>query len=865
MMKCWDHYAVVVILCFLFIENVDSFMFVQKSAQIRSKGASWKAESSEDTPDQRTKPPRNQKREPYTIGDLRRELLSNPAQFQAATTATKSKSRRTRKRVESPKQQYLYASQRLQLQQKPSNPKSEAMTEERSDDSTAIPSNSTASANPDLAFARELGLIPSAQHCDPCPHEQPKIMGSIRVHNEDDESPVRAYILEKPAGWAILGSSVKKAISSAAKRSDVPSVGKKPLPTKKKTTGTPMEEQDRERYTKRVSVKNDDGSFGGHMEYNELDVLALLSPEELEEYQADVVLETRSASRSTSDESDEEDDPSEDDADAMLIHAGSVDEDACRDAADSDTPNEDVVLSEQTLANLQRIAARTSDTSAQASFAVVARPSVVSWLKEHLAAAGTPIRGGSYWTALAGAVEVDDTGLVLLCPKSCMQNVGIEVIEYVAAVGSGGSLNPSLSNKNKSKLSISQETVRMEVLTKLRRVQTVKVLIPDRLSSCSNVVNLCQEQFKDGIRGDAVANPLDRRAPRRLIHCRGMSISSLTQEDTIAAETECLPDDIAVLAERRNHLEYKQGSFLGRSSLKQNPLTTAYREVNGAADGFPGWTVDRYGDWLSVYHDTKYPKGPLPSIHDGNTLGVYYLESNPDRSSMGTEGEIRPRLLEGRPAPDLFPIVENGVTFLVSLNRDLSTGIFLDQRLHRGWLRRNCGPNTRVLNCFAHTGAFSVAAASAGASTVSLDLSKKWLNRLPEQLMANGIAFDDRHDCIYGDCFDWLTRLSKRNELYDIVILDPPSTSIGQKRKRWSIQDMDELVALAVGLVKKGGVLWTTTNSASMPATKFARLCRKGFVDAGVSNAKLERVQPMPADFPCVGSQQVKNLVWRIQ
>ena len=120
------------------------------------------------------------------------------------------------------------------------------------------------------------------------------------------------------------------------------------------------------------------------------------------------------------------------------------------------------------------------------------------------------------------------------------------------------------------------------------------------------------------------------------------------------------------------------------------------------------------------------------------------------------------------------------------------------------------------------------------------------------------------HDCIYGDCFDWLVRLAKRKELYDIVILDPPSTSIGQKRKRWSIQDIDELVALAVPLVKKGGFLWTTTNSGSLPITKFVRLCHKGLVDAGVQNAKLERIQPMPTDFSCVGPQPVKNLVWRI-
>ena len=233
---------------------------------------------------------------------------------------------------------------------------------------------------------------------------------------------------------------------------------------------------------------------------------------------------------------------------------------------------------------------------------------------------------------------------------------------------------------------------------------------------------------------------------------------------------------------------------------------------------------------------------------------------------MGSDRETRPRLLEGRPAPDLFPILENGVTYLVSVDRDLSTGLFLDQRPQREWLTRNCRTGTRVLNCFAHTGAFSVAAAVAGACTVSVDVSHKWLDRLPAQFEANHVVLDERHDCIYGDCRDWLARLARRNERYDIVILDPPSTSIGQKNgKRWSVtRDMDELVAMAAKLVQKGGLLWTSTNHASLSATKFARLCRQGLDDAGLPNAKLERIQPMPADFPSIGCQPVKNLVWRI-
>jgi 23S rRNA (cytosine1962-C5)-methyltransferase len=867
---------------------------------------------------------------PVTAGDIRRELLRNPAPFfdalQEASRVSKNKSRRTRKRVDQPQQQYVYASQKQQQQQQQQSKKVNVIdasekgndvmikSDEESNASTKVMTTTdrvNTSTNSDLTLAKLYGMIPSTQHCDPIPYEVPKIVAYIRVSNpkSDDADDIdntnvgatattaMAYMIEKPMGWSILGTKASSSSSSISTPS---------RDTIATTTTTKSNPNRRDKHTttiKRVSVKNDDGSFGGYMEYNEADVLALMTPEEMEDYTEQTQSEASTAIRnsnnkvsspsttttptaidpqssvsinlalapSTMDNTNDFGDVNENDSSSLNVS----DVNESEESTELD-PNTDI--DPKTLANLRRIIARSASststtTDTMASFASTTRPSVISWLKEIKAAEGTPIRGGNYWTAMAGAVDVDDTGLVLLCPKANTNNVCIEYAEYVAVVGNGGVLDPTANKSDKvdvNKKSNMPETATVEVIAKLRRgrgddtVETVKVTIPERASTCSNVIRLCQEQCQDGIRGDPASSPFDRRAQRRLIHCNAMSISSHTYDDTIEMETDRLPDDIAVLSERRNHLEYKNGSFLGRSTLRDNPHTTAYREINGAADGFPGWTVDRYGDYLLAYHDTKHPRGPLPSIHDGNTIGVYYLETKANRSTMGSELDARPRLLEGRPAPDSFPIRENGVQYLVSLNRDLSTGIFLDQRLHRAWLYRNCGPNTRILNCFAHTGAFSVAAAAAGASTVSLDLSTKWLNRLPEQLSINDIEFDERHDCIYGDCFDWLVRLAKRNELYDIVILDPPSTSIGQKRKRWSIQDMDELVALAVPLVKKGGFLWTTTNSGNMPITKFAKLCKKGLADAGISNAKLERIQPMPTDFSSVGPQPVKNLVWRI-
>jgi 23S rRNA G2069 N7-methylase RlmK/C1962 C5-methylase RlmI len=75
---------------------------------------------------------------------------------------------------------------------------------------------------------------------------------------------------------------------------------------------------------------------------------------------------------------------------------------------------------------------------------------------------------------------------------------------------------------------------------------------------------------------------------------------------------------------------------------------------------------------------------------------------------------------------------------------------------------------------------------------------------------------------------------------------------------------MDELVALAAQLVKSDGILMTTTNAATVRPEKFAKMCRKGLMDAGIENAKLERISPMPSDFPSIGCHPVTNLIWRI-
>ena len=778
-----------------------------------------------------------------TLGELQDEIRRKPQLLvvqssKASQGKSKSSTSRSRRRVEQPKQKYVYKAQR-QLQQ----------DVVAGTDSTTTTATVTVPST-DIQLATQYGLKATSQHCDPLMDTiEPVILGRIRVE-EGEGSGSFAYLIEKPAGWAILGG--KETSTTTMSTADVseetvevaPPASSKPKPF------------DRNKFKRQIKATGEDGSVD-LVEFNELDILAVLSLEEREEYIEQYKLDPSILSFVDASLQSEDEEEGEDEEEEELEPITS-----------SDSPKSERHLGPQTEENLKRIAARSEANKGKAVFAdmTARRPSVVAWLKEFKQKqTGNNFRGGNFWVAAAGATEVDDSGIVLLCPRASVDNIVVEFADYVAVVGNGGNLQ---SVKQKDAV----DGVVVDMIGKLRNgrggdiVQGVKVRIPEETSTCSSVIGLCQGQFKDGIRGDFAANPLERRARRRLIHCDAMSISSLAFDENVRVSTPSLPNDIAYVTDRRPNQKYSNGSWLGRQELQQNPLTTAYREINGAADGFPGWTVDRYDRWLFVQHDPDYPKGPLPSIHDGYTVGVYYLEARQDRSAMGSLPDARPTLLEGRPAPDgLLPVLENGVTYLVSLDRDLSTGIFLDQRPNRAWLTRNCCEQTQILNCFAHTGAFSVAAASAGASTVNLDLSRKWLERLPEQLQANGIPFDEKHDCIYGDCFEWLAKLVKRKEKYDLVILDPPSTSVGgTKKKRWSVaNDMDELVSLAARLVKRGGVLWTTTNSGRITSSKFARLCKRGLDEAGVE-AKLERIQPLPVDFPSIGTPSVKNLVWRI-
>lgn len=151
----------------------------------------------------------------------------------------------------------------------------------------------------------------------------------------------------------------------------------------------------------------------------------------------------------------------------------------------------------------------------------------------------------------------------------------------------------------------------------------------------------------------------------------------------------------------------------------------------------------------------------------------WFLQSRPNRGKTPTENES---LLSRDDLPTRWQAKEESLTFTFRRDTSMSAGLFLDQRANRRWIHENA-KDKRLLNLFAYTSGFSLAAARGGAEkVVSVDLSKNFMNWSKENFTANGLAIDDpRFEFRAMEAFDYLKWAKKKELQFDLVICDPPS------------------------------------------------------------------------------------------
>lgn len=302
--------------------------------------------------------------------------------------------------------------------------------------------------------------------------------------------------------------------------------------------------------------------------------------------------------------------------------------------------------------------------------------------------------------------------------------------------------------------------------------------------------------------------------------------------------------------------DFRLGRALAlRAGLFAEDDTNAYRLLHGASDGWPGWYVDRLGDFSLSQSESELAPEQVTLLKSFACRGAYH------KTLSRHSREQSPAHLFGAAAPDAFTVRENGLTFQLSFLQGYSTGIFLDQRENRRRLLTGyvapgflLPKDAVALNTFAYTCAFSVCAAKAGASVTSLDLSKKYLEWGRRNFALNQIPLDS-HDFIYGDVFGWLKRLRKKGHACDIMILDPPTFSHSKEWGAFQAQmDYSKLVAAALPLLRPGGVLLASTNAAGWKPEEFLAVLEGAIRNEGRGIVQQHFV-PQPPDFPITRSE----------
>lgn len=253
-------------------------------------------------------------------------------------------------------------------------------------------------------------------------------------------------------------------------------------------------------------------------------------------------------------------------------------------------------------------------------------------------------------------------------------------------------------------------------------------------------------------------------------------------------------------------------------------------------EGLTGLTVDRFGSVLLIgcFDDRTARAGELAETLEVALPGVtgICLQHRQGRStrSVVVAGQV----------PEEIEVTEAGLSFLVAPLRNQNVGLFLDMAPTRAWLRQN-SEGRRVLNLFAFTCAFSVAALAGGAAgVVNVDMSRPALDWGMRNHQRNGQDLR-RVGMLAHNLFKSWQRLKTLGP-FDVVIIDPPTNQRGsfnaEKQYGQVLRRLPELAAPGAEVI--ACLNSPFLNGDFLPA-QMARWC---------PSARFLESMPVSPDFP---------------
>ena len=293
-----------------------------------------------------------------------------------------------------------------------------------------------------------------------------------------------------------------------------------------------------------------------------------------------------------------------------------------------------------------------------------------------------------------------------------------------------------------------------------------------------------------------------------------------------------------------------------RDSLGFDPMVR--RVLWSESDGLPGVIVDRFGSVATLQTLTMAMdlRREMIAAAVKEVLGVESVVERNDSSSRKAEGlEVRTGTLLG-PEPGALEITVAGMKFHLDAIHGQKTGFYLDQtasyRQVAAWAK-----GRRVLDCFSNQGAFAIACAQEGATEVTaVESGKENLPRIEANARLNNVSVE----VIGGDVFEVLSLAARREEEYDLIILDPPPFTRTRKGIADALRGYRELHLKAAQLLSKDGLLATFSCSHHVSAEEFGGSVAEAFGDARRTARQLQTFSQSPDHPILVGFPETEYL-----
>ncbi|MEO2153141.1 MAG: class I SAM-dependent rRNA methyltransferase [Aquificota bacterium] len=289
-------------------------------------------------------------------------------------------------------------------------------------------------------------------------------------------------------------------------------------------------------------------------------------------------------------------------------------------------------------------------------------------------------------------------------------------------------------------------------------------------------------------------------------------------------------------------IERLKKSFLLREGIPSN----AFRAVFSESDLLSGLIVDKYDQGL-VIQVRSYPMEVLKEIYLPALVEVFkprFIYERSDFKGRLAEGlkEFKGLLYGELINPVL--IEENGIKFLVDVEKGLKTGFYLDQRDNRLYIAESVKRGQKVLDLFTHTGGFAVYAAKKGAKVWAVDINADVLEIARENAKLNGVEVE----FIEANAFEFL---ENTDQSYDLIIADPPAIAKTKKEKESILWAVWKLAYNAFKKLNPLGRLFICTCTYQISAEELTRQVRLAASDAG-KRIFVRSLRGQPKDHPYV-------------